>query len=53
MQALAGVITSFFSAMRNIECTIFGKYTFSLWDIIVAGLVFGIIGYFISELLDR
>lgn len=48
MDTLKEFIIDFFVMLEETECTLFGKYTFSLWDIIFFGLVLGVIAYVVS-----
>lgn len=47
MAVLKEFIDAFFNGLKETTITLFGKYSFSLWELIVDAAVVTILGYFI------
>lgn len=53
MELIGEFITSFFSGLKAVTISLFGKYTFSLWDIFFVACVFGIVGFIVWNIIDK
>lgn len=54
MSLIAEYVQAFFKGLDTVTINLFGRYSFSLWDMFFTACVFGIVGYILWKFLgDR